>query len=141
MNLHQIVRGAIRRINPDTMLRIQVSDGYDTMIDGTQVPKYCDPVTVPGDVQALNAGEIAHLDSLNIQGRAMKFYINGNIDGLIRPNSSGGELITIVQGGTNQQLLGSVWLVKEVMEYWPDWCAVSAILQDDACYPSNPDIP
>lgn len=141
MNLHQIVRGAIRAINPDTMLSIQVSNGYITGADGTQVPQYCDPVTVPGDVQALEAGEIQHLDSLNIQGRAMAFYINGNIDGLIRPNSSGGDLITIVKGGNNQQLLGSTWLVRVILEYWPDWCKVAAILQDDSSYPSNPDMP
>lgn len=142
MNLHQIVRGAIRRINPDTMLRIQVSNGYTTEADGTQVPIYCDPVEpVPADVQALQDTEIQHLDSLNIQGRAMAFYINGNIDGLIRPNSSGGDLITIIKGGTNQQLIGSIWLVKVIAEYWPDWCKVLAILQDDANYPSNPDQP
>lgn len=141
MNLHKIVSGAIAAINPFTQLRVQVSNGYTKDLAGNQIPSYCDPVTVLGDVQALSAGEIQHLDALNIQGRAMAFYINGNIDGLVRPNSQGGDLITIVEGGNNPQLLGSTWLVREVAEYWPDWCKVLAILQNDTSYPSNPDIP
>lgn len=140
MNLHRIVSGAIRAVNPFTKLRIQVSNGYTQNSAGQQIPAYCDPVEVFGDVQALTAGEIQHLDALNIQGRAMAFYINGNIDGLIRPNQQGGDLITIVSGGNNKQLIGSLWLVREVAEYWPDWCKVLAILQDQKSYPSNPNV-
>lgn len=136
INLHQIAYGVLTGINPPTNLSIQVSNGYTTEDDGTQVPTYCDPVIVPGDVQALDAGEIEHTDALNIQGRKMAFYINGNIDGLIRPNSQGGDLITIVAGGNNPQLKGSVWMVAVILEYWPSWCKVAAVLQNDSCYPS-----
>jgi len=138
MNLHQLVSGVISAVNPATMLSIQTSTGYSTSPDGTPVPTYNDAVTVPGDVQALDAGENQHLDALNIQGRRMKFYINGNIDGLIRPNSQGGDLITVVSGGSNYQLIGSVWLVAVILEYWSSWCCVAAVLQDDANYPSQP---
>lgn len=122
--------GAISAVNPPTQLSIQTSNGYTTNGDGSRVPSYNDAVVVPGDVQALSAGDIQHLDSLNIQGRAMKFYINGNIDGIIRVFVQGGDLITIVAGGNNPQLLATIWLVKEVAEYWPDWCCVYAQLQD-----------
>lgn len=137
MNLHAIVSGVISAVNPPTMLSIQVSNGYTTQSDGTRVPSYCDAVTVEGDVQALAAGDIQHMDALNIQGRRMAFYINGNIDGLIRVNNQGGDLITIVSGGNNPQLEGSVWLVAEISEYWPDWCKVLAVLQNDATYPQQ----
>ena len=141
MNLHEIGSGAISAVNPPTSLSIQVSTGYTTAADGTPIPQYADPVTVDdADVQALDAGDIQHLDSLNIQGRRMKFYINGNIDGLIRPNSKGGDLITVVSGGNNQQLIGSTWLTATILEYWPDWCCVAAVLQTDSSYPSNPGI-
>ncbi len=117
------------------MLSIQVSNGSTIQSDGTSVPTYCDPVTVSADVQALSGGDIQHMDALNIQGRKMAFYINGNIDGLIRVNNQGGDLITVVSGGNNPQLVGSVWLVSEISEYWPDWCKVLAVLQNDAPYP------
>jgi hypothetical protein len=135
MNLHSIAYGVLTAVNPATMLSIQVSNGYTTQSDGTRVPSYNDPVTVPGDVQALGAGENQHLDMLNIQGRRMAFYINGNIDGLIRANNQGGDLITIVRGGSNGCLEGSVWLVAEILEYWPAWCKVAAVLQNDSPYP------
>ena len=138
MNLHEIVSGVISAVNPPTSLSIQQSTGYTTAADGTQVPQYANPVTVnDADVQALDAGDIQHTDSLNIQGRKMAFYINGNIDGLIRPNLQGGDLITIVSGGNNPQLLGSTWLVAVIAEYWPDWCKVLAVLQNDTNYPSQ----
>jgi|SRR6516165_86545 hypothetical protein len=137
MNLHNIAYGVLTAINPATMLSIQVSNGYTTQPNGQRVPSYNDPVVVPGDVQALGAGENQHLDMLNIQGRRMAFYINGNIDGLIRPNSQGGDLITIVRGGNNLCLQGSVWLVAEILEYWPDWAKVAAVLQNDAPYPQE----
>lgn len=139
MNLHEIVRGAISAVNPPTFLSIQISTGYTTSADGTPVPQYADAVTVDdADVQALDAGDIQHLDSLNIQGRRMKFHINGNIDGLIRPNRQGGDLITVVAGGNNAQLIGSIWLTATVLEYWPDWCCVAAVLQNDSSYPVSP---
>ena len=71
MNLHAIVSGAIQAVNPFTQLFIQTSSGYTTGPDGTQAPTYNDGVSVYGDVQALDAGEIQHLDALNIQGRRM----------------------------------------------------------------------
>ena len=130
MNLHAIVSGAIQAVNPFTQLFIQTSSGYTTGPDGTQAPTYNDGVSVYGDVQALDAGEIQHLDALNIQGRRMKFYINGNIDGIIRISQQGGDLITIVGGGTNPAMLGSIWLTAVVLEYWPDWCSVAAVMQN-----------
>lgn len=130
MNLHAIVSGAIKAVNPFTQLSIQTSAGFTTNPDGKQSPTYNDAVTVEGDVQALDAGEIQHLDSLNIQGRRMKFYINGNIDGIIRITQQGGDLITIVGGNTAPAMLGSIWLTAAVLEYWPDWCCVAAVLQD-----------
>jgi hypothetical protein len=137
MNLHSLVSGVISAVNPFTQLSIQVSNGYATSADGTSVPQYLNPVVVSGDVQALSAGENQHLDALNIQGRRMAFYINGYIDGLIRPNKKGGDLITIVSGGNYEALIGSTWLVAEILEYWDSWCKCAAVLQDDTSYPSQ----
>jgi hypothetical protein len=135
MNLHSMVSGSISAINAPTMLSIKTSTGYTTQPDGKRTPTYNDPVVVKADVQALDAGEIQHLDALNIQGRRMAFYINGNIDGLIRPNNQGGDIIDIVSGGNNLALVGTQWLVASILEYWPDWCKVAAVLQNPPIVP------
>lgn len=122
MNLHAIVRGHIGVVNPDIPLSIKVSTGYSTNPDGTPIPKYANPVTVMGQVQELSDSEIRQADFLNIQGQKRAIYINGQIDGLVRVNKQGGDIIT----GPD----GSVWLVAIVLEYWPDWCKVAVVLQD-----------
>lgn len=79
-------------------------------------------LTVMGQIQSLTAGEIEHLDTLNIQGQMRALYINGKIDGLIRPDEKGGDLVTTQDG--------RVWLVANMLEYWPDWCKAALVLQN-----------
>lgn len=79
-------------------------------------------LTVMGQVQALAAEEIQHLDALNIQGERRGLYINGRIDGLIRQDNKGGDLVTTTDG--------VVWLVAHMLEYWPDWCKAAIVRQN-----------
>lgn len=122
MNLHQIVAGAVSAVNPQMPLTVLVSTGAITNADGSRVPGYAPPVTVYGDVQALQYNDIIQLDALNIQGQRRKIYINGEVDGLIRAGKKGGDLIITPNG--------EVWLVVLVLEYWPDWCSFAVTLQD-----------
>ena len=122
MNLHSIVSGAIGSINPLVPLIFQTSAGYAQSADGTPVPQYNRPVTVLGQIQELQDSEIRQLDSLNIQGQRRKVYINGQVDGLVRVNQQGGDILTAPDG--------TVWLVAVVLEYWPDWCSLAVVLQD-----------
>ena len=61
---------------------------------------------------------------LNIQGTRRKIWLNGEIDGLVREDNKGGDLITDPNG--------DVWLVALITEQWttrseaPNW--VSAIV-------------
>ena len=103
-------------------LTVKVSTGSTISADGTRTPSYASPITISGQVQPLTWRDIQQLDGLNLQGTRQKIYLNGRIDGLIRSQNKGGDLITDASG--------NVWLVAQVLEIWPDWCSVAATLQD-----------
>jgi hypothetical protein len=124
VNLHNVVSGIIQAVNPSLQLSVRVSTGYATNADGSRTPTYAAPQLVWGDVQALQFTDITQLDALNIQGERRKIYINGEVDGLVRADRKGGDLITTPNG--------EVWLVAVVLEYWADWCSVAVTLQDNA---------
>jgi ABC-type oligopeptide transport system substrate-binding subunit len=122
MNLNAIVAGTIGAINPQVTLAIAVSTGFTQSADGTQIPTYASAISVPGQVQPLTTGDIAHLNSLNIQGAQRRIYINGIVNGLVRASNKGGDLITTPDG--------NVWLVLAILEAWGVWTAAAVVLQD-----------
>jgi hypothetical protein len=99
-----------------------VSRGHTTADDGTQTPAYAPPVDRWGQVQSLQYNDIMQLAGLNIQGEKRAIYIEGQLDGLVRAENKGGDLITTRDG--------RVWLVVLVLEHWPDWTKVAVTLQD-----------
>lgn len=121
MNLHQMAANQVAKVNPLTPLSIQVSNGYTPGPGGRQIASYLPAVTIPGQVQSLSAGDLRQVDGLNLQGIKRAIYINGRVDGLVRQDRKGGDLITTPDG--NQ------WLVAMVLEYWPNWCKVAVTLQ------------
>lgn len=122
MNLNHIVSGAISAINPPTQGTVMVSSGgYTTSPDGTRVSNYAGPQTAMMQVQALTVKDIYQVDALNIAGSTHTVYVNGRLDGLIRTDNKGGDLLTFN---------GRTWLVKGVLEDWPDWCKVAVTLQN-----------
>jgi hypothetical protein len=125
MNLHQIVSANINAVNPFITGSILISDGYDIAANKKQVPKYAPAVEASMQVQPLTASEIQHLDALNIQGTRRAIYINGRLDGLVRPLSKGGDIISFASG-----VNAGEWLVCVVSEQWPDWCRVAVVLQN-----------
>lgn len=124
MNLHGIVANVVSAVNPLIVLSIRTSSGYTTNANGKQVPTYNPAVLVYGQVQSLTAGEIQQMDGMNVQGVRRAIYISGQIDGLIRPNRQGGDLITTPNG--------QVWLVVVIDEYWEDWCKALVVLQNSS---------
>lgn len=122
MNLHNIVAGAISSVNPFQTASVSFSSGYTTNDDGTQVPQYEVVNYVPVQVQALTAKEIEHLAGLNIQGVMRAIYLNGNVQGVVRPVGQGGDLFQLPSGN---------WLVTTVLETWDTgWCKVAVTLQE-----------
>ena len=122
MNLHGLVASAIGAINPLVSVKIQVSTGYSTNADFSRSPSYAAGVTVQGQVQALEYNDIIQADSLQIQGVRRKLYINGEVDGLVRAENKGGDLVTLPDG--------TVWKVAMIAEAWPDWTCAIITLQD-----------
>lgn len=126
MNLQDIAVNYISAVNPQIAISIQVATGFTIGLSGKQVPSYASPVVLPGQVQPLTYSEIRQLDSLNIQGTRRAIYVNGRLDGLVRVDKKGGDLITITDGPSK-----GVWLVVLVLEQWPDWAKVAATLQNE----------
>ena len=124
MNLHQIVSGAVSAVNPTQLVTVQVSTGSTLGADGTRSPTYSASVQIPAQVQALSYSDMQHADALNIQGIRRSIYLNGEVDGLVRSQNKGGDLITLADGST--------WLVQDVPEHWPDWTKCIVTMQDGA---------
>ncbi len=120
MNLHGIAGPIIAAVNPMIQGTLTASTGYTTSADGSQVPSYAAPVTAPMQVQALTYKDLQQIDGLNIQGEARAIYLYGDWNGVLRPDSKGGDLISFN---------GQQWLVKQTLETWPDWCKVVAVRQ------------
>lgn len=117
MNIHQLISGAIGSINPFVIGRVFVNQGWTTLPDGNRVPNYESPIDVSMQVQALAADELHQVEGLNIQGIKRAIYLNGRINGIVRMEEKGGDLVVLPDG--------TKWLVVLVLEYWPDWCKVA----------------
>jgi hypothetical protein len=124
-NLNSIAAGVVSAVNPWTRALIQLSTGSTPNADGTRTPTYCVPIEVFAQVQPTSWKDIQHLDALNIQGIRWKAYINGEVDGLVRPEDKGGDLLTIISGRHQ-----GVWLVAQVLEQWEGWVCAAITLQN-----------
>jgi hypothetical protein len=109
VNLHQRVSGIIARVNPMQTITVRHSTVFTQAADYTRAPTYS-TTTMLGQVQALTSAELAQVDGLNLQGEKLAIYVNGNLEGVSRPDNAGGDLITLPDA--------SVWLVVLVDENW-----------------------
>ena len=120
MNLHGIAGPIIAVVNPFIAGTLTASSGYTTSADGTQVPAYAAPLATMLQVQALTYSDLQHIAGMNIQGEARAIYLYGEANGVLRPEAKGGDLI---------EFSSQRWLVKQVLEQWPDWVKVVAVRQ------------
>lgn len=133
MNLHAIVRAAINTVNPDITGTWRESIGFTQTPDGRPVPAYTDHPNTVMQVQALTGKDLMHEAFMSMQGVKRSVYVLGNVQGVVRPDGTGGDLLLFPQdrGGAVR-----VWLVVAVLETWtPDnagWCKVGVVLQPDA---------
>jgi hypothetical protein len=123
VNLQAIAAGAVSAINPMRPLEIQVATGSVTNQDGSRTPTYANPIVVQGQVQPLSFREIQQVEGLNLNGTQRAIFINGAVNGLVRPTNQGGDLIKTMDDG-------KVWLVVLVSEAWPDWTRAVVTLQN-----------
>lgn len=130
MNLHGIVRNAIRTVNPDITATLLRSTGY-TNVKGVQTPTY-DVLAGQIQPQAASGKEIERMNNLAMQGIFRKVYMYGNWMGIVRADQKGGDILKFPQvpGAAVQD-----WKIVQVLETWPDWCAVMVILQTTVVTP------
>ena len=128
MNLQGIVAPVIAAINPQIICTIQMSTGSTLLPDGTRTPTYRSYPGIPVQVQALSYTDLMKVSGLNLQGTRRKFYLNGNPEGLDRQAIKGGDLF--IMPNLPNFPGPTTWLVAMVSEWWPDWCAVIATLQN-----------
>lgn len=132
MNLHAIVRPAINTVNPEYLGVWRVSNGYTVGANFRPVPGYTDHIDTPMQVQHLSGRDLVHTEFISQQGVKRTVYMFGNVQGVVRPDVKGGDLLLFPEnrGGPNR-----VWLVTHVLETWtPDvagWCRVGVVLQTD----------
>ena len=120
MDLRGIANGVTATVNPNKTVTVLRSTGYTIGAGRKQVPGYADPVTGPGQIQALDANDIKQLDGLNIQGTVRAIYLRGVLAGVVRPDGTGGDLVEVD---------GQTWLVVKVLEGWPTWTKAAIVLQ------------
>lgn len=123
MDLRSISNAVSNTVNPNVIVIVQRSSGYTIGAGRKQVPTYEAPVTGPAQVQALDNSDLKQMDGLNIQGTLRAIYLRGALAGVIRPDTKGGDLVT---------LNGQIWLIVKVLESWPLWTKAVICLQEPA---------
>jgi hypothetical protein len=128
MNLRGIVAGYTGAVNPQVRGLVSVATSSAVIkSDGARVATYAPAVESMMQVQALTTKAIAHVDALNVAGSTHSIYITGRLQGLIRAENVGGDLIQLLDGNYK----GRTFYVEAVLEDWPDWTHVAASMQND----------
>ena len=125
MNLHALVSPIIAAINPGVPAQYQASIGTRVSTDFTQVPAYAPAVTVTVQRQPISWKDLQQLSGINLNGERCVMYVTGSWQAVSRPNTKGGDLITLSDG--------SVWLTVQLMEDWAftsGWVKVACTLQN-----------
>lgn len=125
MNLRGIANSLTQAINANQTVVWQRSTGFTTDASGKRTPTFSTS-NVQAQIQAIDGGDLQHLDSLNMQGVFRSVYLYGNVAGVVRADQKGGDILKFPQvpGGPVYS-----WMVTLVRETWPQWCRVIVTLQ------------
>lgn len=127
MNLRQIANSVTQITNPNISATwVRSTGGYTTASDGTRTPTTSSP-SIMIQAQGLSAGDLQHIDALNIQGVKRSVHMYGNVQGVVRADQQGGDILQFpeIPGGTIKD-----WRVVQIMETWPEWSRVVVVLQN-----------
>jgi hypothetical protein len=129
LNMRALVRGSINAVNNDIQIGWLASSGSTTnATTGDVTPTYAALQKPWAQIQPLSTQALAHLDNLGIQGVLRKVYLKGAVASCVREDGTGGDLLQFAEtpGGPLR-----TWLVVLVDEQWPEWCRVTAQMQND----------
>lgn len=79
-------------------------------------------------VQPVSWRDLQMVEGLNLGGTRVKIYLYGTVDGLVRSQNKGGDIIVIATGGQ----WDGTWLVAQNLEQFPDWVSAACTLQNNA---------
>ena len=120
MDLQTIANAAANTINENVIVTILRSTGFTMGTGLKQVPTYAAPVTGPAQIQALDYSDLRQVEGLNLQGRIQAIYLRGILQGVLRAEGVGGDLI---------QFGGQTWLCVKILESWATWTKAAIVLQ------------
>lgn len=129
MDLRSIANQVSNVVNPNMIVIVQTSAGSTLGPAGRQQPQYNSPLTGPAQIQALDNADLKKIEGMNISGSIRALYLRGNLAGVIRVDSKGGDLITINASPGVPLLYVGVWLSVKVLESWPLWTKVVIVKQ------------
>lgn len=130
MDLRGLANTVSNAVNPNMIVTVAASTGNTTgnAANGyKQTPNYAAPVSGPAQIQALDSLDLKQIDGLNLEGVLRAIYLRGALAGVIRPNSKGGDIVTIAAPAPAQYI--GTWLVVKVLETWPLWTKAVINLQ------------
>ncbi len=115
----------ISDVNPYIQATWSQSSGYTTDAAGNRTPTYnTQPVYI--QVQSLEGEELKNSGFYQVEGVYRSVYVYGDVVGLVRANSKGGDTLTFSQDPAQAP---QVWKVMKVLETWRSWCKVAVCLQ------------
>lgn len=129
MDLRSIANQVSNTVNPNIIVTVRTSAGSTIGAAGRQQPQYNAPITGPAQIQALDNVDLKKIEGMNISGSMRALYMKGNLAGVIRPDSKGGDLVTIPTAPGVPALFAGVWLTEKVLESWPLWTKVLIVKQ------------
>jgi hypothetical protein len=130
MDLRGIANSVTNAVNENMAVTVTASTGstVGTSANGyKQTPNYAAPVSGFAQLQALDGSDLKQIDGLNLQGVLRAIYLRGALAGVIRPNSKGGDIVTIAAPAPPMYV--GTWLVVKVLEQWPLWAKCVINLQ------------
>jgi hypothetical protein len=130
MDLNGLVSSVVGAVNPRIWVGLQRSTGVSTPSAANAfkaVPTYAASVQVLVQIQPLTWSDLEHNDGLNLNGTRSKFYVEGQVRGVVRATGQGGDLLTVPSGP-----YAGVWLAVLVLEGFDSagWTAVACVLQN-----------
>lgn len=120
MNLRSIANQHITTINPNIPAILKLNTGYETSDTGKRVSKF-EEFKVSIQAQSLNTQDLSLFDTLAQQGQMLNVYVSGQIHALRRISNQGADKLVFKAFGEESE---SEWLIKSVLESFPNWCKV-----------------
>ena len=120
MNLSAIANGMTSSVNPNMQAILKVNEGYEVDDYGDQIPKFIKH-TITIQTQSMSTADLERLNYASQQGQFLYAYVNGSVSALRRSQGKGAEMMIFKPYGEDAD---AEWLVKQVVESYPDWVKV-----------------